>query len=161
MDKISWWMHIAETTAKKSHDAETKVGAILINTKTGAILASGYNGFVRGAPDDSLPNNRPDKYDYMIHAEQNLICNCARHGISMNDCIVVCTMSPCARCMRYLWQCGITTIICKELYKDIHHIESMKDLIVLIDNIDVKDEIFYKIVYSSPVPQYQEDRVII
>jgi len=46
----------------------------------------------------------------MVHAEQNLICNCARHGISMNNCVIVCTMSPCVQCMRFLWQCGITKI---------------------------------------------------
>ena len=111
MNKIAWWMEIAETIAKKSTDEETQVGAILVNIKTGAILASGYNGFVRHAPDDELPRVRPEKYPYMIHAEQNLICNCARHGISMDNCLVVCTMSPCIQCMRLLWRCGVKKIL--------------------------------------------------
>jgi len=157
MDKVSWWMEIAETIAKKSTDAETKVGAILVNTKTGAILASGYNGFVRGAPDLELPNTRPDKYPYMIHAEQNLICNCARHGISMDNCIIICTLSPCVRCMRYLWQCGITTIICKELYGDVGSINSMEDLNTTIKVMKQ----FYKITYMSKEPGYKEDRVYV
>ena len=135
MDKVSWWIEVAETIAKKSTDKETKVGAILINTKTGAIMASGYNGFVRHAPDNCIPSTRPDKYPYMIHAEQNLICNCAKHGISMDDCIVVCTLSPCVQCMRFLWQCGIKTIICKDLYKDVNDIKNMKDIKISINEL--------------------------
>lgn len=144
-------MEVAETISKKSVDASTKVGAILINVKTGAILASGYNGFVRHAPDDTLPNSGPDKYPYMIHAEQNLICNCARHGISMNDCIVVCTMSPCVRCMRFLWQCGIKRIVCRDLYKDFREILMMQDLNVIKTTKKIDDDTFYILDYKQKI----------
>src|SRR5574343_596422 len=111
------YMDIAEAVAQRSHDAETKVGAVLINNTSGAIIATGYNGFVRGADDSVLPNTRPAKYEYIVHAEQNLICNSARHGISMNNCSLVCTLSPCKLCMRMLLNCGITKVIAKDLYK--------------------------------------------
>ena len=78
--KIQNFMDIAETISMRSHDAETKVGAVLINNQSSAILATGYNGFVVGAEDDKLPNTRPEKYEYMLHAEQNLITNCSKHG---------------------------------------------------------------------------------
>lgn len=128
--KIKNYMDIAEVIAQRSHDAETKVGAILVNNKSGAILSTGYNGFVRGVRDSELPNTRPLKYEYILHAEQNLITNAARHGISMEDCMVVCTMSPCKLCMRMLVNSGITKVVVKSLYKDFSDILSMKDIAV-------------------------------
>ena len=121
-------MELAETIAKRSHDAETKVGAVLINNSSGAIIATGYNGFVRGADDSILPSTRPDKYEYILHAEQNLIANSARHGISMDNCSLVCTLSPCKLCMRLLLNCGITKVIAKDLYKDFNDILQMQDI---------------------------------
>ncbi len=138
------YMEIAETVAKRSHDAETKVGAVLISDASGAIIATGYNGFVRGAPDDILPNTRPAKYEYILHAEQNLIANCARHGISMDNCTLICTMSPCKVCMRMLLNCGITKVIAKNLYKDINEIKEMQDIIITI----TEEEGLYHIAYS-------------
>lgn len=126
--KTQNYMDIATEIAKRSHDAETQVGAILINNGSGAIIATGYNGFVRGADDASLPNTRPDKYEYIVHAEQNLICNSAKHGISMNNCSLICTLSPCKLCMRMLLNCGITKVIAKNLYKDFNEILKMKDI---------------------------------
>lgn len=144
MEKNDWFMGFAEQAAKRSHDAETQVGAVLVHKRTGAILATGFNGFVRGADDNLLPNTRPDKYPYMVHAEQNLIAHCARHGISMSDCYVYCTHSPCHICMRLLWQCGIEKIIVKELYRDFDTIKEMKDL-----DIKVTKEDYYVLEYSN------------
>jgi len=121
-------MEIALTVAKRSHDTQTQVGAVLVNSETGAILATGFNGFVRGAKDKGLPTVRPDKYKYIVHAEENLIANCVRHGVSTNDCILYCTLSPCVKCMRLLFQSGITSIIVKDLYRDVDDIKTMKDI---------------------------------
>jgi dCMP deaminase len=134
-------MEIAEVVAKRSHDSETKVGALLINNASGAILATGFNGFVRGAPDGVLPTTRPEKYEYILHAEQNLIANCARHGISMENS----TLSPCKLCMRLLVNCGITTVIAKTLYKDFASILQMEDIKV---NLNTRDDGLYEITYS-------------
>lgn len=137
-------MDIATTIAARSHDAETKVGAILINNESGAIIATGYNGFVRGANDSELPSTRPDKYEYILHAEQNLIANAARHGISMADCSLVCTLSPCKLCMRMLLNCGITKVIAKDLYKDFNDILQMRDIKV---ECNQGDDGFFHITY--------------
>lgn len=132
-NKVAVYMDAAEAVAQRSPDAETKVGAVLVNNNTGAILATGYNGFVRGAKDEELPNTRPEKYEYMIHAEQNLISNCARHGISTDNCTLVCTMTPCKSCMRMLINTGITKIISKNLYKDFKEILEMRDVCIDLD----------------------------
>jgi|SRR5665213_1648773 len=139
------YMEIAETIAKRSHDAETKVGAVLINNSSGAIIATGFNGFVRGANDSLLPDTRPDKYEYIIHAEQNLICNSAKHGISMDDCSLICTLSPCKLCMRLLLNCGITKVIAKDLYKDFDEILKMQDVKVTAKK---EEDDFWHITYT-------------
>ncbi len=147
MERIAkdiWFMGFAEQASLRSHDAETKVGAVLVHRDTQAILATGFNGFVRGADDQSLPNTRPDKYPYMVHAEQNLIAHCARHGISMDNCDVYCTLSPCCVCMRLLWQCGIQKIIVKELYRDFDAIQQMKDI-----KVTVTEGNYYILEYSN------------
>lgn len=129
--KLSTHMATAEVISKRSHDAETQVGAVLVKADTETVIAQCYNGFVRGAPDDTLPNTRPQKYEYMCHAEQNLITHCARYGISMENTYVVCTHTPCKTCMRMLWNAGVKKVIAKTRYKDFQDILGMKDLKVV------------------------------
>ena len=121
-------MNMAKQAAELSHDEETQVGSVLIKNKTGAIIASAYNGFVRQAPDSKLPATRPDKYPYMMHSEKNLVSNCAKHGIAMDDCTVVCTHSPCEDCTRFLWQCGITHVVCETKYRDFDKLQNLLDI---------------------------------
>src|SRR5688500_6863178 len=68
------FMTAAYLFAQKSPDAETKVGAILVD-KHRKLLAEGFNGFPAGCNDTNLPNTRPDKYFFMRHAEDNCIDN--------------------------------------------------------------------------------------
>lgn len=151
--KIVNYMEIASVIAKRSHDAETQVGAVLVNNASGAIMSTGYNGFVRGADDTNLPCTRPEKYEYILHAEDNLIANAARHGISTENCTLVCTMSPCKHCMRMLVNCGITRVITKELYKDFNEILQMRDISVHVTLPEHPEwDGFYHITYSIGEP---------
>jgi len=124
--KYKYWMGIAEAASERSHDDETKVGAILVKNDTGMVVASGHNGFVRGAPDKDLPNTRPEKYEYMVHAEENLLAHTSRNGINIDNCTLVITLSPCQKCLRLMWQAGVTRVICRDLYRD--HCIDMADI---------------------------------
>jgi dCMP deaminase len=142
--KNSYWMSIAEKVATRSHDTETQVGAILVKNDTGMVIASGHNGFVRGAPDKLLPTTRPEKYQYMVHAEENLLAHCARNGIKVDNCTLVITLSPCQKCLRLMWQAGITQVICRDIYRD--HTIALADL-----NIDQEstNEGYIKLTYKA------------
>jgi dCMP deaminase len=118
LNKEKYWMGIAEAVSLKSPDLETKVGAILIKNDTGMIVATGFNGFVRGAPDAILPKIRPDKYKYIVHAEENLLAHTSRNGIAIDNCTLIITLSPCQRCLRLMWQAGVTEVICRDIYRD-------------------------------------------
>ena len=54
--KLATYMAMADVAARRSHDAETQVGSVLVKADSGAVIATGCNGFVRGAPDRLLPN---------------------------------------------------------------------------------------------------------
>jgi len=133
--KLNNYNDQARVISNQSPDEQTKVAALLIHGKTGAVLSSGYNGFVRGGPDHILPKTRPEKYDYVIHAETNLLFNCARHGISTDECFVYCTLSPCVNCLRALYQSGISVVYFKDAYRDFDKNIKMLDLHLMIEEI--------------------------
>lgn len=124
-EKLKKLIKIAESVAKLSKDEETKVGALLLSPHDGAIVAVGYNGFVRNAPDNLIPKKRPHKYKYTIHAELNLLINCAKHGISTENKILICTHSPCQNCLRHITNAGIKRIIFSKWYSSI---DELKDV---------------------------------
>lgn len=133
--KLKHYEGIARSTANQSHDEHTKVGALLIHGKTGAIISSGFNGYIRKAADNKLPKTRPEKYEFMIHAETNLIYNCAKHGVSTDECFVFCTLSPCINCVRAMYQSGITKVYFKDVHSSFEQSTSALDLHLLLKEI--------------------------
>jgi dCMP deaminase len=107
---ISSWQNyffgLAFVVSQKSHDIHTKHGCIITDSNN-RILGLGYNGFPRGLNDSSLPTNRPDKYDWMIHAERNALANCT---IRPENGIAYVTGQCCNSCIMSLWQEGIKTV---------------------------------------------------
>jgi dCMP deaminase len=126
--RLKYYHGRALAVSSASPDTSTKVGALLIHGESGAVICEGYNGFIRGAVDDKLPMTRPEKYDYIIHAEMNLICNAVRHGVSTDKCVLFCTISPCIKCMRALYQAGISEVYVKGFYSDFEKCSNMLDL---------------------------------
>ena len=72
-EKMKSYMEMARAMAKNSPDAETQVGAIMLSEE-GRLIASSYNGFLRGAPDHKIPNTRPDKYEFIQHVWCKVYC---------------------------------------------------------------------------------------
>ena len=126
----------AVAIASQSHDIHRKVAALLINPETLAVSADGFNGFIRGGADDKLPTTRPEKYDYIIHAEANLLCNAVRNGVRTDGCVVYTTLSPCKHCLRLLWQAGIREFYFKEKYTDFDVCTGMMDMQVELVELD-------------------------
>jgi dCMP deaminase len=112
IEKIPWdhtFLLSAIPFSNRSHDAQTQNGAVIVRDKT--ILSTGYNGFMRDINDTALPNQRPFKYDFMIHAEHNAILNCVRNGIKTKNATAYITSEPCNYCLQYMWQAGIKRIV--------------------------------------------------
>lgn len=102
-------MGFAEHAARKSKDS-TQVGAAL-TTPEGSVLITAYNGPPRGVRDLPERRERPAKYLFASHAEQNLIAFAARHGIKTEGLAVYVTHHPCSGCAKSLIQAGIRYVV--------------------------------------------------
>jgi len=112
MDKpLSWeeyFMAMALVASLKSKDPSTQVGAVVIDNKTKKIVSSGYNGFPRNLDDSKIPQERPEKYLYVVHAELNAILHAQRN---LSGCSLYVTLFPCSECMKSVIQTDIRKVV--------------------------------------------------
>ena len=106
-DKL--FMELAEKVSEKSKDPTTKVGCV-VTTAEKVVVATGYNGIPMGVADKVERMQRPAKYLWTAHAEENAVALAARVGARLNDGVAYVTHEPCARCARSLIQAGIRLI---------------------------------------------------
>jgi dCMP deaminase len=126
--------------SRRSHDIQTQCGCVLVKDKTA--ISSGYNGFIRDIDDSDLPNTRPEKYSFMIHAEANAIYNSVRIGRSTLGASAYITAVPCLDCLQMLYQCGIQKIF----YSDISNPKmctSSAKYLKICEKIDKKMDIIF------------------
>jgi dCMP deaminase len=109
-----YFLDIAEAVSRRSHDGETQVGAVIVDPNK-RILATGYNGFPPGCNDRELPNLRPDKYPYMVHAEINAIASSRQ---DLRGATLYCTWSPCRDCAKAVITAGIARVVFRKAYKN-------------------------------------------
>ena len=112
-DKAVKYFQLAQYQAELfSKDPHTKVGCSFLAPESLQILSMGFNGFPRGI-DETIKARweRPTKYAYVVHAEENGICNACRRGTPLEGSIAVATKYPCSACARSLIQVGISTLI--------------------------------------------------
>lgn len=109
--KPSWteyFISMAKLASTRSSDAQTKHGCVITDRKN-RVLGIGYNSFPVGMPDESLPNTRPEKYKWMVHAERNALSNCT---LRPENGIAYITGKPCVDCLKSMYQEGIRKLIC-------------------------------------------------
>lgn len=106
-DRDSFYLGMAFWAASKSKDPNTQCGAFIIS-ENNEPLGWGYNGPPKKIKDSKICWGRPQKYDYIIHAEINAI-NYAR-GNLVNSTIYV-TAKPCKNCILNIINVGISKVI--------------------------------------------------
>jgi dCMP deaminase len=109
-ERPSWdeyFLAIAEQVSTRSPDPTTKHGCILVGPDR-RVISTGYNGPVSGLPNDLACLERPAKYDWMIHAEDNAV---AYARCDLRGATAYVTGTPCAACFRRLLQAGIRRIV--------------------------------------------------
>lgn len=117
-DNISWdeyFMSVAKLTSMRSKDMNTKVGAVLVDSKN-RIIGTGYNGLPSHIDESKFPtsNNKSlpyneTKYAYVAHAELNSILNTTVYDLTNSK--IYCTLFPCNECAKVIIQKGISEII--------------------------------------------------
>ena len=116
------FMKLALEVAKRSPDAQTQTGCVIVSPDY-RIISTGYNGYPRGIDYSGLPNTRPHKYPWFMHAEMNALAWCEHRPV---DCIAYLTHPPCNPCLFYMHQCGIAHII-EPLNKQAHMMKVDKE----------------------------------
>lgn len=110
-DKL--WIDMAQRISEESKDRSTQVGCVLV-TPDNTLISSGWNGFPRLINDDiDCRHERPEKYDWTVHAERNAIYSHGRSGgPSLMGSVAYLNFepTPCSGCMAALIQVGVSTI---------------------------------------------------
>ena len=139
-DWIRRFIGVAETVAQWSKDS-TKVGAVLVGPER-EIRLTAFNGPPMGVVDSPDRFERPRKYLYASHAEQNLIAFAAREGIRTAGCAVYVTHPPCAACARLMIQAGVKKVIVGNgRLVGAHFIEENQAAALMFDEAGVKREV--------------------
>ena len=137
MNRKSWdeyFMDIAKAAATRSTCDRKFVGAVIARDKS--ILATGYNGSIRGAPHcDEVGHMMEDGHCVRtVHAESNAVVQAARNGVRIEGAHIYVTASPCWSCLKLLANAGIARIVFGEVYRDARIYEFCSALgITLVD----------------------------
>lgn len=109
-----YFVSFARLASTRSKDESSQVGAVIVKDKR--VISTGYNGFPSGV-EDNIPerHERPLKYLWTVHAEENAIFSASRFGISCQDAsIYVTPFHPCSKCARGIVQAGIKEVVVDE-----------------------------------------------
>lgn len=130
VDRPNWhdyFLGLCFFISQRSEDANTTHGCILTDQHN-HIIGTGYNSLPRGITPGLLPNTRPLKYPFMIHAEENALLNTTldpwlidKGGVSYT------TARPCLRCLYRLWNKNIRTIYIADMGYHFQDYEQEKD----------------------------------
>lgn len=116
-------MDLAYIASNRSTCTRRKVGAVIIDNRTRAVISTGYNGSLPGAPhcEDVGCHLNNGHCVTTIHAETNAINQAARNGSSLDSATIYCTSKPCWNCFKNIIQSGIKTIYYDSDYLDPNH----------------------------------------
>ncbi len=111
------WDHrflgLAEHIAGWSKDPSTKVGAVLVHTRSKRVISTGFNGFPAGVEDTrERLDDRETKYEMVVHAEQNALMFAGERA--EGGTLYVHPLPPCARCAVMIIQAGIVRVVCDQ-----------------------------------------------
>ncbi len=142
IDKINYYLDLAETTLERSTCLRRNWGAVII--KNDEIISTGYNGAPRGRKNcvdlnecirEKLKVPRGERYELCraVHAEQNAIISAERNkmigstlfmvGKNYQDGTYVKNSNPCALCKMMIINAGIKDIYIRENKEKYRHIK--------------------------------------
>ena len=125
-DWDDYFMSITRLVATRAACLRRQVGAVLV--KDHRILATGYNGAPSGLlhctetgclrQEMGIPSGERAELCRGVHAEQNVIVQCAVHGIMTEGAVLYCTTQPCSPCAKILINAKIKEVVYEGDYPD-------------------------------------------
>ena len=123
-ERPSWheyFFKLVQLTSTRSPCKRLQVGCILV--KDNRMVSQGYNGFLPILTHNSIIIN--DHEIAPIHAEQNALIDCAKRGVSCENCIAYITHYPCIHCAKLLYSANIRKIYYIHDYKNSEYLEKI------------------------------------
>lgn len=110
------FLPVVLATAARSKDKSSKFGALVLGEPGLEVRSSGWNGAPRGcdADEDERFDSREEKYQWVVHAEQNALLNAARCGTATDGCTLIVNGPPCMTCAKMIVQAGIRRVYVAE-----------------------------------------------
>jgi len=127
------FINVAILMANMSKSNRLKVGAVAV--KDNHLLVSAFNGTVAKYGEDSLEDEFGATTPDTIHAEENILCQAAVHGISLKGATLYCTHNCCRHCSALLAQAGIVEVKYLNEYRDLSGIEKLKNYNVKVTKL--------------------------
>ena len=120
-----YFLDLMETVATRATCDRGKSGCIIVKDRQ--IMTTGYVGSPPNLPHcDDVGHMMKSVIDddgttrqhcvRSVHAEQNAICQAAKHGISLEGSTLYCRMEPCRVCAMLIISCGVDRVVAKKLY---------------------------------------------
>ncbi len=106
--KDQYYLELAQQVSTQSKDPSTQCGAVIVSSE-GYPLGYGYNGTPRRINDNAISWERPGKYKFIIHSEENAINHSDRNKLSGSTIYV--NNRPCPGCMLRIVNAGITRVV--------------------------------------------------
>ena len=120
-----YFMEIMGTVARRATCDRGRSGCVIVKDKQ--ILCTGYVGsppglehcddvghmFKKVLLDDG---NIKEHCVRTIHAEQNAICQAAKHGVGLDGATLYCRMEPCRVCAMLIISVGIKRVVAERRY---------------------------------------------
>lgn len=130
-----YFLQAACLVSKRSTCLRRHVGAVLVKDKQ--ILATGYNGAPMGISHCdkigclrqkmNIPSGQRHEICRGLHAEQNVLLQAARHGVSVKDSSLYITNAPCSICAKMIINAGIIEVIFLDDYSDDFALSYLKE----------------------------------
>jgi dCMP deaminase len=126
---VQMWVSVCKDIAKVSNCPRAKFAALIIDEESNTLVASGYNGYLRGGPslcggetctrdDEDIESGKNIEIG-CIHAEMNALINCARETVSSRGKTIFVNGEPCIMCAKLIIQAGIKKVyILGGIYKN-------------------------------------------
>ncbi len=132
-----YFIDMMDTVATRATCDRGRSGCIIVKNRQ--IISTGYVGSPSGLPHcDEAGHLMKQVTDEdgttrqhcmrTIHAEQNAICQAAKHGTSLEGSTLYCKMEPCRVCAMLIISCGIKKVVAKSMY---HAAQETRDMFKL------------------------------
>jgi len=153
-----YFIGIMHEIGKRGTCDRGRSGALVVKDKR--ILATGYVGSPVGLPhcDDAGHMMKSTVHEdgsvhqhcvRTVHAEQNVISQAAKNGVSLEGATLYVKMTPCFSCAKMIINAGIVRVVCGKRYHE------DKDSVDFFNHAGVKLDII-----SDELEQYSNQKVI-